>query len=426
MIVRRAIVLFLSLTVSTPLLAKAEPLKEKQQETKSYSSWVLPSLVSTFVGGISYWAWRFNKPAKDNSSQGERRASQSSQSSQSSQNLHPSKDAFFQSAFFPQGNPDFSNQQVVMMIPNGALAVFSGQGEELSLSPEDVPMEAIQLLLTQQAQQEAQQEVESNYQASGLSQSNSVNTVTHPARFPHLVDHVLSLRAGATQESQQVLLLGPGLVNNDHAGVSIPQLHEVATLFPEASLTVIDFEQSVLDAITQSHYRRDQALEILNFNGNLAGIPVSRHQILREFYNSVGEQLPLSRIQSRLGDFETMTVSSELYDVVIGTFSLAYVLAEKDRETKIKILKKFLLSLKAGGRLYIERLGVGFIYPTVRELNLFDGDQYIITLDGVRFTGRLIAQPSAYMYADSSNRPCLRYANSCAVNTDAVLEFTRE
>ncbi|MBF0570383.1 MAG: histidine phosphatase family protein [Candidatus Omnitrophica bacterium] len=216
------------------------------------------------------------------------------------------------------------------------------------------------------------------------------STITWPLRYPALYDLLLKSNDDNTEHSLKVALMGPGMYEKDGVSES-PQLFEVMSVLSAGhskrpiELAVISKDEGEISKILKmTTGESENETYTLRREWGRYHISDRVQSSLKKFlrneqkfdavkvrYNTV---VPNNvDIQPLTADFKSLDYGEDQLDLMIGTFSLTYALAQSPQSTKL--FSKFVKALKPKGRLLVDVYTLRKVMPELENFYFFIEDK---------------------------------------------------
>ncbi len=207
--------------------------------------------------------------------------------------------------------------------------------------------------------------------------------ITGVLRYPHFLLHLMEteeLVPAVQRRGRSIYVLGSALMWHARNWVSIPELHQLAGIFPDDSITSIDQLPIVGGAFRYSRYDYMTAWRVILHRPNFdmsslpAGAIMARrdpnglgayHLAMRSaddlqrgmttLMARIPNQLSLASITVRTDTFERADIPVNSVDIMVAIMSLSYPLrSARTVEERDRLVRKVLRSLTVNGVIYVE------------------------------------------------------------------------
>lgn len=166
-----------------------------------------------------------------------------------------------------------------------------------------------------------------------------------------------------TGSNKHILILGPGKWESENKVYS-PQMAEACKLWNGSQFTVLDDNESVLDAARSIDHQLEES-----FISNTLKINDIRSEVFEKVFlvvkqKLISKQQPEYKLDAKKFKIGSDSLSEDFHaDVILATFSLLYPLKEiaqeghdEKGEERMKIVSHYISKLSPGGVMYIDKI----------------------------------------------------------------------
>lgn len=249
---------------------------------------------------------------------------------------------------------------------------------------------------------------------------------TGSMRYPHLLLDLSERFKDKTKRDQtQICIVGPGLLEEEHAPLMCPQFTELLSIFPHANFLLLDNNKKALEAMQKQFCEKNFItfdpfmMRVYTFNDSTKNpfFAPQKYQLCFQNMKENLEEKAISKamakgilnntskinyillktnpkkIKVREFDINTAEFAPEekgLFDVIVATMSLSIVLQEEliknPHYNSFNQIAKFLEALKVNGSLYLDSGIFEIFKKNYTPEGLVLGIQYLESILGNRLT----------------------------------------